>query len=254
MIENKKLRVKLGENGGVAGLWLKDDIYKMNWVMDQDYLHDAGYKDDDKMFGYYDITVNGEKKNSQSICPVIKKDNQKVLVTHDFEDVKIEMLYDLEQNDEELHWNIILHNKTDKRITVDEFGIWISFAYVMFRDKNVLRNIHESAAVFPSISKNYTKLNIVRRDGKNGNIGMYQTKGETNSVGTYCDYVNLFFENVSPSLDGMLFHKLYLAGGYPKDFKNADWIYSKEGFCLEPNGNRIWDTLILSLSKKELYF
>ena len=43
-------------------------------------------------------------------------------------------------------------------------------------------------------------------------MGFYQVEGEALSIGTYCDYENLFFENVSPSLDGMLFHKLYLAG------------------------------------------
>ena len=84
----------------------------------------------------------------------------------------------------------------------------------------MLRNIHNSAAVFPSISTDYTKLSMVRRDGTGTNLGLYQVKGKTKSVGTYCDYENLFFENVSPSLDGMLFHKLYLAGGYPQDFKN----------------------------------
>ena len=65
-------------------------------------------------------------------------------------------------------------------------------------------------------------------------LGFYQIKGQTKSVGTYCDYLNLFFEDVSPSLDGMLFHKLYLAGGYPEGFKNHDLEFmKKDGFNLE---------------------
>ena len=74
------------------------------------------------------------------------------------------MQYDLGKSEKELYWTIQLGNKTNDPIHVSEFGIWLSFAYVMFRDKNVLRNIHDSAAVFPSISTNYTKLSIVRRD------------------------------------------------------------------------------------------
>ena len=125
-------------------------------------------------------------------------------------------------------------------MNIKEFGIWTSFAYVMFRDKNVLKNIHNSAAVFPFISKDYTKLSMVRRDGSGESLGFYQIKGQTKSVGTYCDYLNLFFEDVSPSLDGMLFHKLYLAGGYPEGFKNYDWIYEKDGFNLEAGEKKNW--------------
>ena len=90
---------------------------------------------------------------------------------------------------------ITLVNKTDRKLDITEFGIWIFYAYVMFRDKNVLRNIHNSAAVFPS-------------------------------------------------LDGMLFHKLYLAGGYENGFKNHDWIYSKEGFEVEAHAKKTWQIFI----------
>lgn len=117
----------------------------------------------------------------------------------------MKIIYDLSADAEALFWKIELENNIQKKIQITDFGIWVSFAYVMFRDKNVLRNIHNSAAVFPSISTDYTKLSMVRRDGTGTNLGLYQVKGKTKSVGTYCDYENLFFENVSPSLDGMLF-------------------------------------------------
>ncbi len=84
----------------------------------------------------------------------------------------------------------------------------------MYRDKNVLKNINESCTITPSISKDFTRLAMVRNNNKGPNLGMYQTWGQTKSVGTYCEYSNLFFENISPSLDGILFHQLVLAGGY----------------------------------------
>lgn len=221
MIENKKLKMSVKKEGYVSELIIKDDPYKMNWVIEDTYLQQAGYQDMDKLFGLFDITADGEKTGSEAVNPVIKEEQSKIEIGYDFEKFKVKIIYDLSVDAEALFWKIELENNIQKKIQITDFGIWVSFAYVMFRDKNVLRNIHNSAAVFPSISTDYTKLSMVRRDGTGTNLGLYQVKGKTKSVGTYCDYENLFFENVSPSLDGMLFHKLYLAGGYPQDFKNG---------------------------------
>ncbi|WP_211751805.1 hypothetical protein, partial [Paenibacillus dakarensis] len=97
-----------------------------------------------------------------------------------------------------------------------------------------------STAVFPSISKSFTKLACVRRSNKGPHLGLYQINGETKSVGTFCRYENLFFENASPSLDGILFHQLIFAGGYPEGFSNSDWIYSKDGFSVPKKGEKSW--------------
>lgn len=254
MIENKKMTLALNEKGGVKSLFLKDDQYQMNWVIEEEYLQHAGYQDSDKLFGYFDLIAGGKNLSNGAVAPVIKEDDEKTEILYDFDDLVVKMQYDLGKSEKELYWTIQLGNKTNDPIHVSEFGIWLSFAYVMFRDKNVLRNIHDSAAVFPSISTNYTKLSIVRRDGENDNLGMYQTKGETRTIGTYCDYENLFFENVSPSLDGMLFHKLYLAGGYPENFKNRDWIYDKSGFDLAAGECKEWEYVInTNKSEKEFY-
>lgn len=244
MIENKKLSMSVNKSGYISNLVIKNDPYQMNWVMDDTYLQSAGYQDEDKLFGKFNLVVNGQKINSEDSIPVIEEQERTVNVVYDFPSIQIKLVYDLAKREEDLCWQIKLLNKAEKKLHIREFGIWISFAYVMFRDKNVLRNIYNSAAVFPSISKNYTKLSIVRRAGEGESLGMYQVKGDAISVGTYCNYENLFFENVSPSLDGMLFHKLYLAGGYDEDFENNDWIYSKEGFELEANGQRIWEYVI----------
>ena len=240
MIENQKLSLSVDNEGYVSSLKIKQDPYEMNWVIDKDYLESAGYQDSDKLFGCFDITADGEHMNHHTVQPAVTKQAECVDVCYDLPRIQLRMVYDLKQQKDGLQWTIALKNKTNQMIHVSDLGIWISFAYVMFRDKNVAKNTHCSAAVFPSISKNYTKLRMVRRDGEGESLGMYQAEGETASIGTYCDYVNLFFENVSPSLDGMLFHKLYLAGGYPEGFQNADWIYEKNGFTLQTHENKQW--------------
>ena len=244
MIENKKLRMLVKPEGYVSELIMKDDPCKMNWVIEDDYLKLAKYQDQDKLFGLFDITANGKKDGSETVKPVVKEADRKIMVCYEFKDFQVDMTYDLGKDDNALFWTIQLKNRTEKKLDVTEFGVWISFAYVMFRDKNVLRNIHNSAAVFPSISTDYTKISMVRRDGTGENLGLYQLSGRTRSVGTYCDYENLFFENVSPSLDGMLFHKLYLAGGYPEGFENNDWIYKKDGFSLNVGETKKWEYVI----------
>lgn len=244
MIENRKLKMSVKKEGYISELAIKDDPYKMNWVIEDSYLQQADYQDMDKLFGLFDITVDGKRTGSKEVNPVIREGQNKIEITYDFKGFRVKMIYDLGADEDALFWKIDLENCTEKKREITDFGIWAAFAYVMFRDKNVLRNIHNSAAVFPSISTDYTKLSMVRRDGTGTNLGLYQVKGRTKSVGTYCDYENLFFENVSPSLDGMLFHKLYLAGGYPQGFKNNDWIYEKDGFVLEASETKTWEYVI----------
>lgn len=244
MTENKKLIMSVEKEGYVSLLAIKDDPHQMNWVMEDTYLQQANYQDADKLFGHFDIIADGKKIGSNGIMPIIKEKKDKITVTFDAKDIQVKMAYDLGKDGEALFWTIQLKNLTEKDIKIDEFGVWISFAYVMFRDKNVFKNIHNSAAVFPSVSMDYTKLSIVRRDGVGKSLGLYQIKGRAISVGTYCDYQNLFYEDVSPSLDGMLFHKLYFAGGYPENFENQDWIYEKGGFILGAGENKVWEYVI----------
>ena len=254
MIENQKLSLSVDPKGYVSALTIKNDPYEMNWVIDNKYLERTGYDDADKLFGYFDMTADNEHMDSMTVQPAVIRNDKCIEVCYDFPRLQMRMIYDLRQQKDGLQWTIELNNKTDQDIPVSELGIWISFAYVMFRDKNVATNTHCSAAIFPSISKNYTKLSMVRRDGEGESLGMYQVEGETASIGTYCDYVNLFFENVSPSLDGMLFHKLYLAGGYPENFTNADWIYEKGGFTLRAQATKRWSYVINSFHTEAEFY
>ncbi|HDG8096097.1 TPA: hypothetical protein PCO36_004755 [Klebsiella oxytoca] len=132
-----------------------------------------------------------------------------LLVQYDLERVVVQLQYQLAGK--ELKWQVILKNTTDKNVSINHFLIWVSLAYIMFRDTDVYRNSQQSAAVFPSVSSGFTKIAAIRRDNSAPYLGRFQTGGEVLSVGTYNEFTNLFFENISPSLDGVLFHKIILA-------------------------------------------
>lgn len=240
---NHTFQATFAEDGHLSELFMLNDDHQMNWVISQEYLERLGYPGKEKLFGHFDLRVNQKSYNSSEMQPSIEVKGQSTKVLYDFEQFQIALWYDFSE-EEQLNWRIELINSSEAELKVADFGVWISLAYVMFRDKNVLRNIHDSAAVFPSISTNYTKINAVRRDNQGSNLALYQTEGTSLSVGTYCEYENLFFENVSPSLDGLLFHQLILAGGYPDDFENRDWIYSKEGFVLSPHSQKTWSYVL----------
>ncbi|MCC3237601.1 hypothetical protein LLE95_08160, partial [Pediococcus acidilactici] len=76
------------------------------------------------------------------------------------------------------------------------------------------------------------------------------------SVGTYNEYCNRFFENVSPSLDGMLFHQLVLAGGYPnaKQAPTDDWIYSRKTLNLSGRQEKNWEFRLASFTNQDNFY
>ncbi len=152
--------MEVNKEGYVSNLTMKDDPYQMNWMIEDSYLQEKNYKDADKLFGFFELIADKEKFGSQMSVPVLKETEKGIEVVYEFETLKVKQFYDLGKDEEVLFWSIELENKSRKRMNIKEFGIWISFAYVMFRDKNVLKNIHNSAAVFPFISKDYTKFYI----------------------------------------------------------------------------------------------
>ncbi|ATF40630.1 hypothetical protein [Weissella paramesenteroides] len=253
-MENNKLRLQVHPRGYVESLVMKDDPYQMNWVIDNQYLKQTDFDESDKLFGEFTITINGQKIDSHDLEPTITSDSSRAVVTYNLQQkVQVIFIYDL-ADDNQLDWEISLKNLTTDELTINNFGVWLSLAYVMFRDKNVAKNIHESAAVYPSISRDFTKINAVRRDNQSGNLGIYQTAGKTLSVGTYAAYNNLFFENVSPSLDGMLFHQLILAGGYDEDFENNDWIYDKNPIIIKANETKVWHYVMQPTDSKQDFY
>ena len=89
MIENQKFCMSVDPEGRVSELIMKHDPYKMNWVMDAAYLREAGYQDADKLFGAFELIVDGEKISSKGCVPEVKEEKEKVEITYDFPVVKV---------------------------------------------------------------------------------------------------------------------------------------------------------------------
>lgn len=245
--------IQQNSRGAITGLRLNDDSTNMNWVIDPNYLKSLNYQDEDKLFGEFHITVNDHKYRSIDQTPIIHSNNHQSQLVFVFDDFKVTETFELVNAG--LKWHVQLDNTSSNSMIINDFGIWISLAYVMFRDKDVHRNANQSAAVFPSISPNYTKLAAVRRDNTAPNLGVYQVGGEVLSVGTYNEYTNRFFENVSPSLDGMLFHEFVLAGGYSDDQRpHHDWIYPQAAINLSANQSRSWDFVLQSYTDQADFY
>ena len=131
--------MEVNKEGYVSNLTMKDDPYQMNWMIEDSYLQEKNYKDADKLFGFFELIADKEKFVSQISVPVLKETEKGIEVVYEFETLKVKQFYDLGKDEEALFWSIELENKSRKRMNIKEFGIWISFAYVMFRDKNVLK-------------------------------------------------------------------------------------------------------------------
>lgn len=234
------MTISQNERGAITAFRINNDPSKMNWVIDPTYLKSLEYHDLDKLFGEFNITINGKAYRSVDQSPKVVTSDLASEITYQLGQLKLVQHFEL--IDQSLRWRFTVTNHDSKEVTIDNLGLWVSLAYVMFRDKDVHRNANQSTAVFPSISKNYTKLAAVRRDNTKPNMGLYQLSGNVLSVGTFNEYTNRFFENVSPSLDGMLFHEIILAGGYDSDKRpHNDWIYPQNAVQMKPQQTLTWE-------------
>lgn len=231
-INNAAFYLQFSDRGFVDKLLINDDGDGMNWVIDPVYMNQVGYGDEDKLFGHFGAKIDGKDYDSLSVSPMLLNSDSKAMklsLIYTFDRFDIHMTYDLESDSRSLRWHISLRNRSSEEMVVESFHVWAALAYIMYRDSDVNRNISQSCAVFPSISNDFTKLACVRRSGKGPHLGIYKVQGSVHSVGTYCRFENNFFKNVSPSLDGILFHNLILAGMGTEDANAAasDWIYTE---------------------------
>lgn len=253
IMQAHNLLVEQNTRGALTKLQLLNDPSNMNWVIDPKYLNSVGYQDTDKLFGEFTVTVNGTTYNSINFIPHIETETRKSIITFNIAGLHFIFGYYLENTG--LQWRITVSNPSQSKVSIENLGIWISLAYIMFRDLNVHKNANQSTAVFPSISANFTKLAAIRRDNTAPNLGFYQTAGKVLSVGTYNEFNNRFFENVSPSLDGMLFHQLILAGGYPDhNGPKNDWIYSQNSLTISPNSSQNWQFELASFTDQADFY
>ncbi|WP_249898813.1 hypothetical protein [Paenibacillus sp. PK3_47] len=217
----------------------------MNWVIDPGYLQQAGYiQDEDKLFGEWAIQLNGESLSSCDFTPVITQTNaSKVAIEFKASPVKLTMVYTLVG--EQLRWKIILCNPSNEAVSIKGLHVWFSLAYVMFRDNHVIRNMQKSCAVFPHLGGDFSKFAAVRRSNEGPHLGIYGIEGRTVTAGSYCRYSNRFLEQISPSLDGLLFHRLSLIedGSSLDQSAETDWIYGEEYSALQltPGQEEVWE-------------
>lgn len=252
-IKNSVFNLNVSDCGFLESLRMVNDPHRMNWVLSEKYLSKHGYQAE-RLFGDFDITVKGKTHTSRDHPPRIEKKGESFELTYVFPEFKLIQQYDL-RGESGLEWTITVESTREgEELTLEDFGVWSSFAYVMFRDKNVQKNIFNSAAIFPSISKNFTKLAVMRRTTTEPSVGLFQIEGETLSVGTHCQFENKFYENISPSLDGLLAHRLVFSGGYPNGGDEEDWIYSKQQIQLKPQEKKVWKFRIESVRSQEEFY
>lgn len=252
-VSNHNFKMDMNSKGQLTCLKINNDKADMNWLIDQHYLDEHNYKDVDKLFGNFDIQVNNRTFNQNDSSLNIKATDDCLYVNYNFSHFSVNYIYSVAQDDY-LYWTISISNFTDSLLKVDYFNLWIPLAYIMFRDKNVIRNIEHSTAVFTSLSDDFTKIAAIKRDNKGPHLGVFQTKGKTTSIGSYCRYTNLFREEVSPSLDGAIFHQLKLAEDRES---NKDWLYDsmyEEELLIRANESTEWEFAFSALTDKKDFY
>ncbi|AIQ60833.1 hypothetical protein [Paenibacillus borealis] len=243
LLRNDTFEVNLSAEGTVEALFMTEDPARMNWVIDAGYVQEAGYAQEHKPFGQWTAMVDDEQIESANLKPCIEvAGDTSATVTFVHDKFKVQYEY-LLNNNGEWTWKIRCSNPAAAAVRINGFHSWFSLAYIMFRDRDVMRNIKHSCAVFPHMGGDFSKFAAVRRSNEAPHLAIYSTGERVAAFGTYCSYVNRFLEQVSPSLDGMLYHRLSFIedGSSLEQSADSDWIYG--GYApviLEPYGEREW--------------
>jgi len=246
-LENGSFSLGLSDQGTLDSLVLGGDSHAMNWVIHPDLLKETGYPDYDKRFGALSLTANGRPMESGGPAKpeVARAGEGEAVVRHRFGSVSAEQAYSLAADGSSVRWALTLRNEGEREAEISSCSVWFSLSYVMFRDEDVLRNMNRSCAVFPHIGGDYPKFAAMRRSNGAPHLGVFGLRGRVATLGSYCRYENRFLEQVSPSLDGIVFHKLYLVddGTACGESAEADWIYG-DGYgklVLGPGEKAEWE-------------
>jgi hypothetical protein len=258
ILRNDAFEVCLSPQGTVESILLTDDPVRMNWVIDAQYVQDAGYSNQDKRFGQWSAIIDDEIIESTNLQPLIEVvEDQSATVTFLHDKFNVQYEYSLHHNGE-WRWNIRCSNPTKHDVVVKGFHSWFSLAYIMFRDSDVLRNMKHSCAVFPHLGGDFAKFAAVRRSNEAPHLAIYSTGERVAAFGTYCSYVNRFLEQVSPSLDGMLYHRLSFVedGSSLEQAADSDWIYGENysAVTLKPSDERAWSFVFTSFGEQEEFY
>jgi len=244
ILRNRTFEIKLTGRGAVSSVVLLEDPARMNWVVDPAYLAETGFPDEDKLFGEWSMTVDGTAYASRDAVPRIRIDGgRRADIAFAGAPVDVAMSYSLE-TEGRLDWRIAVRNRSAETVRITGLHVWFSLAHVMFRDLNVFRNMRHSCAVFPHLGGDFAKFAAIRRSHEPPHLGIYGTGGRAATLGTFCRYQNRFLEQVSPSLDGLLFHRLSLVenGDSFPELAATDWIYGDQyrELALAPGESGEW--------------
>lgn len=257
-LRNDTFEISLSPQGTIESIVMLNDPEGMNWVIDVQYVEEAGYIDQDKRFGQWSAIVNDELIESVDLHPQIEITNDDIArVTFSHEQFHVQYDVKLDRSGE-WTWNVRCTNPTDQPIVIRGFHSWFSLAYIMFRDLNVLRNMKHSCAVFPHLGGDFAKFAAVRRSNEAPHLAIYNTGEKVATLGTYCVYLNRFLDQVSPSLDGILYHRLSFVedGTSMAQTVENDWIY-KECFTavtLNPSEGREWSFVFTTFSEQDEFY
>lgn len=255
---NDTFKMAVSEQGTVESLFLIEDPEQMNWVIDSEYAEEAGYADRHKSLGQWTAQVDGETIESVNLKPHIEGlGDQAVIVNFAHPKFEVRMQY-LLTDEGEWTWHIRCSNPTGEAVNVTGFHSWFSLAYIMFRDRSVLRNMNHSCAVFPHLGGDFSKFAAVRRSDTAPHLGIYSTGERVSALGTHCSYLNRFLDQVSPSLDGILYHRLSLVedGSSMPQSAEHDWIYG-DGYVsltLEPAEEKRWSFVFAPFGDQEEFY
>ncbi|MGG6312112.1 hypothetical protein [Paenibacillus macerans] len=254
-IQNEAFSLAVDDCGRLIELYQKQDKQQMNWMIEPGYLDECGYPDHDKLTGCFAVIVEGRKYTQhESRIAVRRRTAGTVEATYSFPCFTIVMSYSVHEA-ASFNWTIAILNEGEKTLRLDGLNVWLSLAYVMFRDPNVQRNMSQSCALFPSLSTDFTRLAAVRRNDRGPHLGIFNTKGRTLSLGSYCRFENRFLEQVSPSLDGLIFHTLVLVGTQESSGigqAGGGWIYPKPRapLALPPGESQSWSYSFLPVNDR----
>ena len=226
-LQNEQFSVEFDKRGTFRSIRINSDEDQMNWLVDRSYVERCGFPDEDKLFGMFELKANGIIYTSHDAQPTVRNRGNEVVVEYTFGLFTLAYFVSVGEGNT-LKWRVMITNLGEDVLSVDSFYIWFSLAYEMFRDSDVFKNMNHSCALFPFISQDFSKFAAVRRSNKGPHLGVYNTLGRTLSLGSYCRYRNNFAKQVSPSLDGVIYHSLVLAGKglYENtDFAANNWIY-----------------------------
>src|SRR5690625_1787275 len=106
---NEKFTVSFNKNGRMTDLTINDDPVKMNWLINEKYLQEHNYKDDDKLFGCFQIKVNGSTYDNYDSAPKVISTEEKFEVKYVFTDFTIILTYSIKDN-QSLSWSITCIN------------------------------------------------------------------------------------------------------------------------------------------------